>query len=114
MLIVDKLHFVNQFPDRPLIYNASWKSLLYFLAALLVSYLEHIFSFLLKHDGFMEAYQHLAGKMVWPQFWLIQMWLAVLFFIYCALRGLVRVIGRDKVILMFFTDPGGVDHIQSD
>ncbi|WP_281171349.1 hypothetical protein [Desulfatirhabdium butyrativorans] len=40
---------------------------------------------------------------MWPQFWLIQMWLAVLFLIYCAMRELVRVIGRDKVIHMFFT-----------
>ena len=33
VLIVDKLPFVNRFPDRQLIYNASWKCLIYFLAA---------------------------------------------------------------------------------
>ncbi|MBI5594430.1 MAG: hypothetical protein HY881_28620 [Deltaproteobacteria bacterium] len=102
VLIVDKLPFVNKFPDHPLIYNTSWKSLIYFLAALLVRYLEHVVSFLSKHEGFMEANRHLVGEIVWPQFWLIQMWLAVLFFIYCAMRELVRVIGRDRVIHMFF------------
>ena len=102
VLIVDKLPFVNKFPDRPLIYNASWKSLIYFLAALLVRYLEHVVSLLMKHESLMEANRHLADEIVWPQFWLIQMWLAVLFFIYCAMRELVRVIGRDKVIHMFF------------
>jgi len=30
------------------------------------------------------------------------MWLAVLFLVYCAMRELVRAIGRDKVIYMFF------------
>jgi hypothetical protein len=33
VLMVDKLRFINKFPDRPLIYNTSWKSLIYFLAA---------------------------------------------------------------------------------
>ena len=103
VLIVDKLPFVNKFPDHPLIYNTCWKSLIYFLAALLVRYLEHVVSLLIKHESFMEANRHLADEIVWPQFWLIQMWLAVLFFIYCAMRELVRVIGRDKVIHMFFT-----------
>ena len=29
VLIVDKLPFVNKFPDRPMMYKASWKSLIY-------------------------------------------------------------------------------------
>jgi hypothetical protein len=111
VLIVDKLPFVNRFPDRPLIYNASWKSLIYFLAALLVRYLEHVVSFLSKYDGFMAANRHLVDEIVWPQFWLVQMWLAVLFFIYCAMRELVRVVGRDRVIYMFFTGRSGAGQI---
>jgi hypothetical protein len=30
------------------------------------------------------------------------MWLVVLFFIYCAMRELVRAVGPEKVIKMFF------------
>ena len=41
-------------------------------------------------------------KSVWPHFWLLQMWLAVLFLIFCALRELIRVIGRDKFIHYVF------------
>ena len=103
VLVVDKLPFVNKFPNRPLIYNTLWKSLIYFLTALLVRYLNQVVPLLIKHNGFVEANRHLANDIVWPHFWLIQMWLAVLFFIYCAMRELVRVIGRDKVIHMFFT-----------
>ena len=33
VLMVDKLPFVNKFPDWPLIYNTLWESLIYFLAA---------------------------------------------------------------------------------
>ena len=103
VLIVDKLPFVNRFPDRQLIYNASWKCLIYFLAALLLQCLERIVPLLLKHGSLMEAHRHLLTETVWPHFWLIQMWLAVLFFVYCAMRELVRAIGREKVIRMFFS-----------
>jgi hypothetical protein len=109
VLMVDKLPFVNRFPDRPLMYNASWKSLIYFLAALLVRYLDHVVPLLLKHESLIEASRHLIGEVVWPQFWLVQMWLAVLFFVYCSLRELVRVIGRDKIIHIFFGYRGGSD-----
>jgi hypothetical protein len=102
VLIADKLPFVNKFPDRQLIYNASWKCLIYYLAAVLVQWLERIVPLLTKHESFMDANRHMLAETVWPHFWLIQMWLAVLFFIYCAMRELVRAIGNDKVVRMFF------------
>lgn len=102
VLLVDKLPFVNKFPNRPLIYNSCWKSLIYFLAAMSVRYLEELFHQLVKDQSFMEANLHLMDEIVWPHFWLIQMWLAVLFFIFCSMRELVRAIGRDKIIHLFF------------
>jgi hypothetical protein len=102
VLMVDKMSFVNQFPDRPLIYNTLWKSLLYFLAALVVCYLDQLVHFLRKHEGLMEANRHLWAEVVWPHFWLLQMWLAVLFLMFCAMRELIRVIGRDKFIHLLF------------
>jgi hypothetical protein len=103
VLIVDKLPFVNRFPDRQLIYNASWKCLIYFLAAVLVQYLERVFPLLVKHKSFLEANLYFVNETVWPHFWLIQMWLAVLLFVYCSMRELVRAIGRDKVLHLFFS-----------
>lgn len=102
VLMVDKLPLVNQFPDRPLIYNTLWRSLLYFLAALVVRYLDQLVHFLRRHDGFMEANRQMLAEVVWPHFWLLQMWLAVLFLIFCALRELTRAIGRDEFVHMFF------------
>lgn len=109
VLVVDKLPFVNRFTDRRLICNASWKCLIYLLAALLLQYLERIVPLFLKHEDFMEANRHVAAETVWPHFWLIQMWLAVLFFVYCAMRELVRAVGREKVVRMFFGARGGAD-----
>jgi hypothetical protein len=102
VLIVDKLHFINKFPEHPLIYNITWKSTIYFFATLMFRYVEHLISFLRKHDNFIEANQHLWNEIIWPHFWLIQMWLAVLFFLYSTIRELIRVIGKEEILLMFF------------
>jgi hypothetical protein len=40
--------------------------------------------------------------MVWAHFWAIQLWLVVLIFVYCTGRELVRVIGRERVMQLFF------------
>lgn len=101
VLIADKLHFMNRFPDRPLLYNIAWKSGMYFFATFFVRYIEHVVPFLREYKGIAEANRHLLAEVIWPHFWVIQMWLAVLFFLYCALRELMLVIGREKVIRIF-------------
>lgn len=102
VLIIDNFPFVNKFPEKPLIYNVVWKFLLYFIAAIFLRYLEHIVPFLWKHETFIEAHRHLVEEIVWPHFWMLMMWVGVLLFIYCAMRELVRAIGREKVIQLFF------------
>lgn len=109
VLIVDKLPFMNRFTTRQLIYSTSWKCLIYFLAALLLQYLDPVIHGLLKHNSFPEAHRHFMTETVWPHFWLIQIWLAVLFFVYCAMRELVRAVGKEKVIGMFFGDRNAVE-----
>lgn len=42
---------------------------------------------------------------MWPHFWAVQLWLVVLIFVYCALRELVRVIGRQRVQQIFLGAP---------
>lgn len=101
VLITDNLAFMNKFPDKPLLYNIVWKSGIYFLATFLVRYFEHVLPLLREYGGIMEANRHLLAAVIWPHFWIIQMWLAVLFFLYCSLRELVRLIGREKVIRVF-------------
>ncbi len=101
VLIADNLPLMNQFPDKPLLYNIAWKSCIYFLTTFLVRYIEHIIPLLREYGGIMEANRHLLTGVVWPHFWIIQIWLAVLFFTYCSVRELIGVIGREKVIRMF-------------
>ena len=102
VLIVDLLPFVNRFPDKPLVYNVVWKTLIYLVAALLVRYVEHLIPFVREHGDLVMANRRSLDEVVWPHFWAVQIWLVVLFFVYCALRALLRVLGRDRVLNMFF------------
>jgi hypothetical protein len=102
VLIVDKFRFMNRYPDKPLIYNVAWKTSIYLLATLLVRYAEHLAPLLKQHGGLGEAHRRLLEEVVWPHFWLIQMWLLVLFFAYCSLRELIRMIGKREFVALFF------------
>ena len=54
---------------------------------------------------FAEANRRLLDEIVWPQFWGVHLWLLVLLLVYCALRELVRALGRDRIIRLFFHEP---------
>jgi len=102
VLIADAFPFVNRFPDKPLMYNIAWKTAIYVLASLLVHYLEHLVPLWWGTGDLSAANQKLLDEIVWPHFWAVQLWLVVLLFVYCALRELVRAIGREKVRAMLF------------
>jgi hypothetical protein len=108
VLLTDMLPFVNRFPDKPLAYNVAWKTAIYVTAALVVHYLEHLVPIWWRTGEFGSANRVLMSQVVWPHFWAIQLWLLVLLFVYCTLRELVRAIGREKFIEMFFGHGSGL------
>jgi hypothetical protein len=102
VLLADKFPAVNRFPEKPLIYNVVWKTVIYMLGALAVHYLEHLVPLWWREGSMVAANHRLIQEMVWPHFWVIQLWLVVLLFVYCAFREFVRVVGRKRVLEMFF------------
>jgi hypothetical protein len=102
VLITDKFAFINRFPDKPLIYNVVWKTVIYVAAALFIHYVEHLVPIWWRTGDLGAANRQLGSEIVWPHFWAIQLWLIVLLFVYCALRELIRAIGREKISAMFF------------
>lgn len=105
VLLADHLPFVNRFPEKPLIYNVAWKTVIYVLGALVVHYLEHLVPVWWREGDLAAANRRVLNDVVWPHFWAIQLWLVVLLFVYCALREFVRAVGRREVMKMFFGSP---------
>ena len=108
VLIADMLPAINRYPDKPLIYNVLWKTVIYVFVSLVIHYLEHLIDFWREAGGLVAANHKLMTEMVWPHFWAIQLVIVVLIVMYCTMHELVRLIGRDRVLEMFFEPrPGG-------
>jgi hypothetical protein len=103
VLLVDALFTTEGWEGRPLIYLTLWNTGLYFLAALVLHQFEQIFTLMRHyHVGFAEANREILRAMEQPTFWTIMISVLVLTFGFCMLRALIRAIGSDRVIEMFF------------
>jgi hypothetical protein len=102
VLIADMLPFINRFPHKPLIYNIAWKTVIYLLLSAVIHYLERLIDFWRETGGFVAGNQKLLSEIIWPHFWAIQLILFVLIVMYCTMHELVRVIGREKALRIFF------------
>jgi hypothetical protein len=105
VLIADLLPVINRYPDKPLVYNVTWKTAIYLLVAAVIHYLERLVDFSRQAGGLAAGNAKLLAEIVWPHFWAVQIILFVLILVYCTARELVRVIGRDKVLRVFFGPP---------
>jgi len=102
VLIADMLPPINRYPDKPLIYNVIWKTAIYLLVSAVIHYAERLIDFSREAGGIAAGNAKLLAEIVWPHFWATQIILLVLILMYCTGRELVRVIGREKVLRLFF------------
>jgi hypothetical protein len=102
VLISDMLPFINRFPERPLVYNIAWKTLIYLLVSALIHYLERLYDFSRQAGGIVAGNEKLFAEIVWPHFWAVQIILLVLILMYCTIHELTRVIGKEMVLRIFF------------
>ena len=102
VLLADMLPLINRFPNKPLIYNAAWKTLIYLVISAIIHYLERLIDFWRETGSFVAGNEKLLSLIIWPHFWAIQIILLVLIAMYCMMHELVRVVGKDKVMRIFF------------
>jgi hypothetical protein len=89
---------INRFPDKPLAYNVAWKTIIYLLVASVIHYLERLIDFSRQVAG----NEKLLAEIVWPHYLAVQILLFVLILVYCTAHELVRVIGKEKMLRLFF------------
>jgi hypothetical protein len=102
VLIADLLPIVNRYPDKPLIYNVAWKSLIYLVVSGVIHYLERLVDFSRQAGGVVAGNEKLLADIVWPHFWAIQIVLLMLILMYCTMHEIARVVGGDKLRQIFF------------
>jgi hypothetical protein len=101
VLLADMLPVINRFPEKPLVYNVAWKTLIYLVMSAFLHYLERLVDFWRETGGFAAANEKLLAEVVWPHFWAIQLILFMLVLMYCTMHELVRLIGAERFRRMF-------------
>ncbi len=61
VLLADMVPMINRFPNKPLIYNVAWKTVIYWLMATLIHYVERLIDFWRQTGGFVAGNREVAG-----------------------------------------------------
>jgi len=102
VLIADLLPPINRYPNKPLAYNIIWKTVIYLFMATVIHYVERLIEFSREAGGIVAGTEKQLSEMVWPHFWAVEIVLFLLILVYCTMRELARVIGREKLLRLFF------------
>ena len=102
VLIADMLPPINRYPNKPLAYNIVWKTIIYLVMASAIHYVERLIDFSRQAGGIVAGNEKLLAEIVWSHYWAVEIILFVLILVYCTARELVRVIGKDKMLRLFF------------
>ena len=102
VLIADMLPSINRYPNKPLAYNIVWKTMIYLVMASIIHYVERLIDFSRQAGGLVAGNEKLLAEIVWPHYFAVEIVLFILILVYCTARELGRVIGKEKLLRLFF------------
>jgi len=102
VLIADMLPPINRYPHKPLAYNIVWKTMIYLLMASIIHYVERLIDFSRQAGGLVAGNGKLLSEIVWAHYLAVEIVLFILILMYCTVRELARVIGKEKMLRLFF------------
>jgi len=102
VLIADMLPPINRYPHKPLAYNIIWKTMIYLVMASIIHYVERLIDFWRQAGGVAAGNEKLLTEIVWQHYLAVEIILFLLILMYCTVRELARVIGKEKMLRLFF------------
>ncbi len=103
LLIANSFPFIDLFPNKPLIYNITWKFFFYNFCVILFWIIEKtIHGCLIEHDSIGLIQRELLRDFNSPIFWSAQIGLWMVFLVFIVFRELMLAIGKKKTITMLF------------
>lgn len=101
VLVADALPLFRLFQER-LILNVGWRTCLYLGVALGFQLLEELLPLIPAYGGLGAALGRLGDEIHWARFWATHLVLAVFLLFYTFSTALIRVIGIDEFLRIFF------------
>ncbi len=102
ILVVEHLPFINLFPDRPLIYNITWKFMVYGFFVWLVQCVDLFVHDFLHMKNVVVAMQMIFDDISQPHFWGVQILILSFFLIFIVFVEFTRAVGVTKTRKLFF------------
>jgi hypothetical protein len=103
VLLIDSFFKIRRGPGRPLIYGTLWNTGLYFVAAMVLHQVEQVITLIRhKHVGLAAANREALLALGKPTFLTMMLGVLALTFIFCMLRELIDVVGRERFLELFF------------
>jgi hypothetical protein len=102
VLVANAMPFFRRFDGVPLIRPILFKSTVYFVAVLLVRFLERLIEYLLDHGTIGGIPEYVSHHFLWHRFVAVQIWILVLFLIYTTASEVNGQFRDDKIAHLIF------------
>lgn len=105
ILIANSFAFLKIFKNRPLIFDILWKIFIYLNMILFIQYLEELIGSISKYNSFKEAFSQSFSDIDWQMIFAKRIMLTLFLFIFVVSNELIGMIGKEKLIDLFFKKP---------
>src|SRR6516164_4295780 len=102
VLVADKMPFLCRFDIRPLIYPILFKTFVYWGFVFVARLLEALIHYMVETGGIAGFGTELAERFSWNHFSFVQIWILVLFLIYCTASELNSLFGYGELGRLLF------------
>ena len=101
VLVTDHMPFMRRFEGAPLIQPILFKSVIYWAVTFIIRLVDGYVNFIADGGASSAFLQYLVNRFSWPDFFLVQVWLMVLFMIYVTIHELNTLLGDGELTRVF-------------